>query len=123
MLSRCFSVFLPPNVYSQHHSLIYPKPKIDGAQYYFGLGVTAGDLRGDRDKSRTRGSSPLNGWFQTDMRYVGPTFVFGREFSSVKKGRQFFQFSIDTLFDISPRSYNRYEGVIPAFSFAYGWGF
>ena len=88
--------------------LFYPNPTIDGAQSYFGLGVTAGAL--------------LEHWKVNQVAgYIGPSFVFGREFLTDQKSRQFFQFSIDALFDIATPVWS--QTPVAAFSFAYGWGF
>ena len=88
--------------------LFYPNPTVKGAQSYFGLGVTAGAL--------------LEHWKVNQVNgYIGPSFVFGREFLTDQKSRQFFQFSIDALFDIATPVWS--QSPIAAFSFAYGWGF
>ena len=88
--------------------LFYPNPTVKGAQSYFGLGVTAGAL--------------LEHWKVNQVNgYIGPSFVFGREFLTDQKNRQFFQFSIDALFDIKTPVWS--QNPVAAFSFAYGWGF
>lgn len=86
--------------------LFYPNPTLKGSQSYFGLGAAAGVVFEDWDHHNTGV-------------YFGPSFVFGREFLINKTSRQFFQFSIDALFNINILGHK----PVAAFSFAYGWGF
>ena len=90
--------------------LLYPYPTIDRAQSFFGLGVTAGSVLKNWEKFLNRV-------------YIGPSFVFGREFLTDQKSRQFFQLSIDFLYALNIKDLDWSNRPVAAFSFAYGWGF